>query len=499
MPVVKAGDTLSAIAAANNTTVAKIVAANPQITNPNLIKPGQVITLPAAKATTPTVNTTTAAGVAAASGVVPNFTPTITYPTTPSTSFVGPIPVGTTRTSTGYTTTVASADPNATTTWKKAGTVQTKNGPVDVDANGKAADGSIPVADSSSTPTGSPGRAWIWNGTNWVQPPKPDSNNYTWDNNAGWVLAQAGLSQAEVDAQIKAAVAGALTQFQADQKAANQANVSTALDDFRASLKLAGLDALVDTIDGYIKQDMTAAQIKINLVSSDAYIARFPAMKTLASKGRAVNEATYISMERGYEQVLRAYGVDTATFGSRTELGKYIGAEVSPVEFEQRVQIAKDRVDKNTDVTAALQDYYGVTKGGAIAFLLNPELGMDIVKKEARAAEIGAAATAAGFGEFAGKANVGVAESFVNASGTQDLMSLKAEFGKARNLANTQGNLAAIEGDKTYKDLNAVTAIIGQDTQELLQSQRRAAREAARFGGSSGLSAQSLRANQVGI
>ena len=496
MPVVKAGDTLSGIAAANNTTVAKIVAANPQITNPNLIKPGQVITLPAAKATTPTVNTTTAAGVAAASGPVPNFTPTITYPTTPSTSFIGPIPVGTTRTSTGYTTTTT---PPPAGTWKKAGTVQTKNGPVDVDASGKAADGSIPVADSNTTPTGSPGKAWIWNGTNWVQPPKPDSNNYTWDNNAGWVLAQAGLSQAEVDAQIKAAVAGALTQFQADQKAANQANVSTALDDFRASLKLAGLDALVDTIDGYIKQDMTAAQIKINLVSSDAYIARFPAMKTLASKGRAVNEATYISMERGYEQVLRAYGVDTATFGTRSELGKYIGAEVSPVEFEQRVQIAKDRVDKNTDVTAALQDYYGVTKGGAIAFLLNPELGMDIVKKEARAAEIGAAATAAGFGEFAGKANVGVAESFVNASGTQDLVSLKSEFGKARNLANIQNRLAQIESDKTYKDLNAVTAVIGQDTAELLQSQRRAAREAARFGGSSGVTTQSLRNNYSGI
>ena len=310
---------------------------------------------------------------------------------------------------------------------------------------------------------------------------------------------QVGFTQAQVDTQVASAVAAAVAKMQADQKAANQANVGTAIEDFRASLKLAGLDSLVDTIDGYIRADMTAAQIKINLVGTQAYKDRFPAMATLAANNRAVNEATYISMERGYEQVLRAYGVDTATFGSRAQLGKYIGAEVSPVEFEQRVQIAKDRVDKNTDVTSALQDYYGVSKGGAIAFLLDPALGMDIVKKEARAAEIGAAATAAGFGEFAGKANVGVAESFVNASGTQDLVSLKAEFGKARNLANVQGNIAAIEGDKTYKDLNAVTAIVGQDTEELLRSQRRAAREAARFGGSSGISAQSLKSNYSGI
>ena len=363
--------------------------------------------------------------------------------------------------------TPASTPKSGAGTWTKAGTVQTKEGPVDVDSTGRAADGSLPIAVSApyTPPTSVDVAASIADAIK--------ANNATW--------------QAKYDA------------LSNQQKLANQANVTTALEDFKANLKLAGLDSLADVIDGYIKQDMTAAQIKINLVGTQAYKDRFPAMATLAANGRAVNEATYISMERGYEQVLRAYGVDTATFGTRAQLGKYIGAEVSPVEFEQRVQIAKDRVDKNTDVTSALQDYYGVSKGGAIAFLLDPNLGMDIVKKEARAAEIGAAATAAGFGEFAGKANVGVAESFVNASGTQDLMSLKAEFGKARNLANVQGNIAAIEGDKTYKDLNAVTAIVGQDTEELLRSQRRAAREAARFGGSSGVSAQSLKSNYSGI
>jgi len=405
-----------------------------------------------------------AAAKTAAANVVPNFTPTITMGANTSGLFVGPIPTGTTRTSTGYTTTAAST-PTPT-----------------------------PTPPPAATPAGAPGKAWVWNGTQWTQPPKP-AGDYTWDNDKGWTAAAASFSQSQVDAQVNAAIA----KMQADQKAINQANVGTAIEDFRASLKLAGLDTLVDTIDGYIKADMTAAQIKINLVGTQAYKDRFPAMDTLAKAGRAVNEATYISMERGYEQVLRAYGIDTATFGTRAQLGKYIGAEVSPVEFEQRVQIAKDRVDKNSDVTSALQDYYGVSKGGAIAFLLDPTLGMDIVKKEARAAEIGAAAIAAGFGEFKGKENVGVAESFVNASGTQDLMSLKAEFGKARNLANVQGNLAAIEGDKTYKDLNAVTAVIGQDTEELLRSQRRAAREAARFSGSTGVGTQSLKSNYGGI
>ena len=43
---VKAGDTLSAIAAANNLPVQDVIDANPQIKNPNFIRPGEKVTLP---------------------------------------------------------------------------------------------------------------------------------------------------------------------------------------------------------------------------------------------------------------------------------------------------------------------------------------------------------------------------------------------------------------------------------------------------------------------
>ena len=46
---VKAGDTLSAIAAANNLPVQDVIDANPQIANPDMIRPGQKVTLPTNK------------------------------------------------------------------------------------------------------------------------------------------------------------------------------------------------------------------------------------------------------------------------------------------------------------------------------------------------------------------------------------------------------------------------------------------------------------------
>jgi hypothetical protein len=268
--------------------------------------------------------------------------------------------------------------------------------------------------------------------------------------------------------------------------------VSTALEEFKANLKMYGLDTLADTIDGYIKNDLSAAQIKINIVGTQAYKDRFPGMDALAKAGKAINEATYINNEKAYDQVLRAHGVDTKIFGTTEKYGTYIANEVSPLEFENRVAIAKDRVDKNADVASALKNYYGVDKSAAIAYLLDPKLGMDVVQKMARASEIGAAAAAYNFTFGEGEKGAGVAESFVQASGTQDLTSLKSEFSKARNLADTQVRLSQIEGGN-YTDLNALTAVINQDQQALLESQRRAQREAARFSGGTGVGSMSLR------
>ena len=55
--IVKAGDTLSKIAARNGTTMAQLLQANPQIKNPDRINVGDVINLPDAQASAPTSST----------------------------------------------------------------------------------------------------------------------------------------------------------------------------------------------------------------------------------------------------------------------------------------------------------------------------------------------------------------------------------------------------------------------------------------------------------
>jgi hypothetical protein len=268
----------------------------------------------------------------------------------------------------------------------------------------------------------------------------------------------------------------------------------TAQQDFRAALAELGLADLADTVDNLIRQDYTVAQIKLELPKQQAYKDRFPGMQALREAGQAVNEATYISMERGYLQTLAAYGLDARALGSRKQLGTYVSNLVSPREFEERVNLAATRVKDNADVIAQFKTYYPEVDNSALtAYLLNPMVGMDIIKKQVRLSEIGAAAMDVG---FASGVSLSTAEELRGAVGEQDYQTVRTAFSQAKVLADQQSRLARIEGTG-YSETEAIKGIVGRDIQSQMASQKRAERETmTRFGGTSGVTSTSLRTTE---
>jgi LysM repeat protein len=137
---VKSGDTMSALAKKAGVSLKAFIAANPQITNPNLIRPGQVLNVP------------DATGNKKEKAYIANFENPITSQYDPRIDQNGRVNSG---------GTVDSFDPakvgvmtggtGGTGGWVKAGTVQTEDGAVDVDANGIAADGSKPTPKAERT------------------------------------------------------------------------------------------------------------------------------------------------------------------------------------------------------------------------------------------------------------------------------------------------------------------------------------------------------------
>ncbi len=89
---VKPGDSMSALASKAGVSLAAMKAANPQISNPSLIRPGQVLNVPDAK---PAKKATTPKPAAPTSGLIPGFTPSVVMPKPAvqpgKPGFVGPV------------------------------------------------------------------------------------------------------------------------------------------------------------------------------------------------------------------------------------------------------------------------------------------------------------------------------------------------------------------------------------------------------------------------
>jgi hypothetical protein len=93
--------------------------------------------------------------------------------------------------------------------------------------------------------------------------------------------------------------------------------------------------------------------------------------------------------------------------------------------------------------------------------------------------------------------NIDYAQGLVPATGEKTYNTIRAEFQRAKQLSDSQRRLAQIEG-QAYSDLEAIGGVVGGEAEKLLQSQRRASREAARFSQRGGITSTSL-ASQITI
>lgn len=413
---VQKGDTLSAIAKANNTTVAKIAAANPQITNVNKISVNQKITLPPATTTTPKPSAPT-------SGVVPNFTPTVTMGANTSGKFVGPIPTGTTRTATGYEAVPTSVDATrsalakltsggvltdaerallsmapsgsatSTTVWTKAGTVETINGPVDVDANGKAKDGSIPIAKSFDPK--------VWKKAGVVETDEGfvdvDENGLAADGTKPVLKGTKKKTKEEYDAE-------QLALAEAERKANERRDAFATIE---STIKSYGFnESELKEINDYLARTLINPKIGPNQALLDmrnlnAYKTRFAGNETLAKNGlNRLSEADYLQQEDAYGQKLTEYGV--GSLGNRAQFATLIGNRVSVTEVGKRAALAVDRV-KNADpaiMTTLKRFYTGITDADLVGYFLNPKEQLPELERKVVTGEIGAASKEYGLNDL---------------------------------------------------------------------------------------------------
>ncbi len=250
---------------------------------------------------------------------------------------------------------------------------------------------------------------------------------------------------------------------------------------------------------GYADGDGEALMMKFRATTT--YQKRFAGMAELKGRGQAISEAEYIQLESSYRNVMQNYGLPPTFYDNPADYARLIGAGLSVREVEERVVAAKQSL--NPLVAQELEQYYGVSQGTQMAYLLGltDEKGVALesartqqqIRQEGRAAQIGAAAERAGFNmdkifaERLGGTSLG---QNIDPFQMGTLANLEGTFDQARRVADRETTLAAIDKE-TYDQRDALSAAFG-DEQKKLASERRARRERARFSGTSGAAASSL-------
>lgn len=201
------------------------------------------------------------------------------------------------------------------------------------------------------------------------------------------------------------------------QKAQDEKARQDAFNVLRATLEGYGLGSLADTLTRMFKMGLTANEALVKMkydkaidpvtgkAWNSAYTLRFAGNEKRLAKGlNALSEAEYIANEDSYAETLRAYGLgnmlSTDRLVNEAKFSDYIGNDMSPVEFKDRVSTAADRViNADPAIKKTFQDFYpNLTNNDLISYFLSPTDTIGRLKEKATAAEIGAAAKGQGLG-----------------------------------------------------------------------------------------------------
>lgn len=309
------------------------------------------------------------------------------------------------------------------------------------------------------------------------------------NQNAQQLAALQSQLAALLAGQTKAAEDAAAAKVLADAQAAKQKEQQrqSIIDVLSARFKQYGIDTLTDTIKQLAVDGATEATVTLALQNTDAYKMRFKANEDRAKAGLTVLQpAEYLNLEDSYRQVLRAYGL--TQFDNDAYVQQFIANDVSATELSNRVVTAVQRV-KNSDpaVQEQLRQYYGVGQADLVAYVLDPKQQFQKIERQVAASEIGVAAGRQGL-----TAGVQVAEQLA----AQGVSAAEAQKGYATiaNILPTAQKLSEIYGGTmdTYGQGEAEQEVFNQLASAQRARQRLTEREVAQFSGSSGMSKVSL-------
>ncbi|MGW2513655.1 hypothetical protein ACWC0A_30525 [Streptomyces scopuliridis] len=256
-----------------------------------------------------------------------------------------------------------------------------------------------------------------------------------------------------------------------------------------------GLGSLAPKIFEFAKQGYGADTIGLLLQDTKEYKERFKANETRQKTGLPVlSPAEYLAAESAYRQILDSAGMPKGFYDNPADFQKWIGGDVSPTEIKSRVDMATEAVNKvDPNYRGALFQMYGINSSELAAYFLDRKIAEPILKKQAAASAIGAAALRRGFGlnalDLESYASLGITGQEAEAAYGQIASGFESMLGIAGRYGSTWSQKEAEQEVFTPGAAKSVGAESAFEKGKRLKSQERAA-----FAGGRGSSSQGLAA-----
>ena len=274
----------------------------------------------------------------------------------------------------------------------------------------------------------------------------------------------------------------------------NKRNAFALLKDVFTQYGLGDLSSVIETLmkQGYEPEEATLA-LKTDPRYNKAYITRFRGNELRRSSGlNVLSEAEYLALEDDYTKTLKSYGLENY-FGidksvKQSAIADVIGADISAVEFTERVSTAVDRVKMADPATkTAFQKFYGIGEADLVQYFLDPKKALVNLKEKAVAAEIGGAAIGQGLAATTTTAEDLARYGIDRAGAITGYAAIAEELPTAGKL----GEIYSQEGI-TYGQTEAEQATFKGLASAKRKKEQLKAREEAAFQGSSGVAQPGL-------
>lgn len=266
------------------------------------------------------------------------------------------------------------------------------------------------------------------------------------------------------------------------------------------AFKQFGLEALAGKIKDFMLKGLTSNEAIIELRKTSEYQTRFAGNAARLKSGlNSLSEGEYLALEDSYSETLRAYG-QQAFFGvdrnaRQAKIAEIIGADISAVEFKDRIATVVSRVESADPVIkATLRDFYKISDTDLVGYFLNPKENLPKLQEKVTAAEIGSAALNQGL-------DTSVASAEALAKAGVDLATARRGYSAIADVLPTATKLSQIY-DETGMMYTQATAE-AETFEGLASAQRKrlalAERELAQFSGRSGVGKTSLAQKPAGL